>query len=59
MRQMLDSMPFPEAKAIYLMERVAAIEDQILNVLELAGDEGRELIFKRRPELRELYERTR
>lgn len=50
----LMSTPTPEGKAIYAMERIASLEDQIAKLLELAGPEAREIIFKRRAAARTL-----
>lgn len=50
----LMSTPTPEGKAVYAMERIASLEDQIAKLLDLAGPEAREIIFKRRAVARTL-----
>lgn len=50
------STPTPEGKAIYAMERVASLEDQIAKILDLAGPEAREIIFKRRESLKQYWD---
>ena len=54
-KDMLLSIPTPEGRAIYAMERVAALEDQIQKVIDLCDDETKEIIFKRRKTLKERY----
>lgn len=55
-KDVLLSTPTPEGKAIYMMERVASLEDQIAKILELGGNEAREIVFKRRPTLKQYWE---
>lgn len=55
-KDVLLSTPTPEGKAIYAMERVASLEDQIAKILELSGPEAREIIFKRRASLKQYWE---
>lgn len=46
------STPTPEGKAVYALQRIASLEDQIGKVLDLCDDEVLEIIFKRRPSLK-------
>lgn len=46
------STPTPEGKAVYVLQRVASFEDQIAKVLDLCDEETLEIIFKRRPALK-------
>lgn len=55
-KDVLLSQPTPEGKAIYAMERVASLEDQIAKILDLAGEEAREIIFKRRKTLKQYWD---
>jgi len=46
------SHPTPEGKAVYMLQRVASLEDQISKLLDLGDAETLEIVFKRRPSLR-------
>lgn len=54
-KDMLLSIPTPEGRAIYAMERIASMEDSIVKVLDLCDNETREIIFKRRATIKERY----
>lgn len=47
----------PEGKAVYALERVASLEDQIEKLLDLAGPEARAIMFKRRASLKQYWDR--
>jgi hypothetical protein len=49
---MMASMPNELAQSTYALERIAAIEDQIVRVLSLCSPEALELVLKQRPSLR-------
>ncbi len=55
-KEVLMSTPTPEGKAVYAMERLASLEDQIAKLLELCGAEVREIIFKRRASLKQYWD---
>lgn len=55
-KDVLMSTPTPEGKAIYAMERLASLEDQMVKILELMGKEAREIVFKRRSWLKRYWE---
>lgn len=57
MKDMLLSEPTPEGKAVYAMERIAAMEDQIAKMLDLCPEEVREIIFKRRASLKQYWDK--
>lgn len=46
------SHPTPEGKAVYMLQRVASLEDQISKLLDLCDAETLEIVFKRRASLR-------
>lgn len=56
MKDVLLSTPTPEGKAVYAMERLASLEDQMAKLLELCGPEVREIIFKRRASLKQYWD---
>lgn len=56
MADVLLSTPTPEGKAVYAMERLASLEDQMSKLLELCGPEVREIIFKRRQSLKQYWD---
>ena len=52
LEDMMASAPNPEAQAVYAMERIASLEDQIAKILSLCFDDTLEIILKRRPILK-------
>lgn len=46
------SHPTPEGKAVYALQRIASLEDQISKVLDLCDEETLAIIFKRRESLK-------
>lgn len=46
------SHPTPEGKAVYALQRIASLEDQISKVLDLCDEETLSIIFKRRESLK-------
>ena len=46
------SHPTPEGKAVYALQRIASLEDQISKVLDLCDSETLGIIFKRRESLK-------
>ncbi len=46
------STPTPEGRAVYALQRIASLEDQIGKVLDLCDSETLEIIFKRRASLK-------
>jgi len=56
-KEMLDSAPSDAHRATYAMERIAALEDQIVRVLDLCTKGAREIIFTQRKSLRHYYEK--
>lgn len=46
------SQPLPESRAVYALQRIASLEDQIGKILDLCDKETREIIFKRRESLK-------
>ena len=46
------SHPTPEGKAVYALQRIASLEDQISKVLDLCDPETLGIIFKRRESLK-------
>jgi hypothetical protein len=51
----LFSIPDPEGKAVYAMERIASLEDQIQRIIDLCNEETKAIIFKRRASLKVQY----
>lgn len=51
LKDMLASMPTPSAEASYVLQRVAAFEDQIADVIRQCSDEARALVIKERKSL--------
>lgn len=56
-KDMLDSAPSDAHRATYAMERIAALEDQIVRMLDLCTKGAREIIFTQRKSLRHYYEK--
>ncbi len=56
-KEMLDTMPTDAHRATYAMQRIAALEDQIVRVLDLCTKGAREIIFSQRKSLRLCYEK--
>lgn len=54
---MMASMPNAILQSAYALSRIAAAEDQIVKVLELCTDEGRELVMKQRPSLKRYWDK--
>lgn len=46
------SHPLPESRAVYALQRIASLEDQIGKILDLCDKETLEIIFKRRESLK-------
>lgn len=47
--QVLADKPYPEAKALYAIDRIDAINAQIVRMLDLAGPEARAIVFAHNP----------
>lgn len=52
LEDMMASMPNDPAQCTYALERIAAVEDQIVKILSLCTPTARELVFKQRASLR-------
>ena len=47
MAEMLADMPTPAHGAVYALERIDAIQDQIVGILDLVSPEARAMVFAR------------
>jgi hypothetical protein len=56
-KDMIAEAPSHAHRATYVLERVAALEDQIARMLELCPPETREIIFSARKSLRHYFEK--
>lgn len=55
-KDVLLSIPTPEGRAVYALERIASIEDQISKVLDLCDKETRDIVLKRRASLKHYWD---
>ena len=56
-KDVLLSQPNDAARAVYALERIASLEDQIVKILELCTPDAREIIFKSRKSLKQYWDK--